>query len=140
MVIRRSASAVAPLFLARTATAGLSSGVRIRPAPRYRGTAPRRFGSSPENLWPSPKNLVRASTCRVGWVNMKTTMRSAMAVRPRVKAKPRTLPTATKYSTRAASRLTALEARTVRLARFQPFSTAETRPRPSRSSSRMRSK
>ena len=90
-----------------------SSGVRILPAPRYSGTASRASGSSPEFLAPDPKYRVRASSTITGWVNRNTTMRSAMAVRPRVKAKPRTLPTATKYSTTAASRFTALEARTV---------------------------
>ena len=54
-------------------------------------------------------------------------MTSMIVVRPSVNAKPFTLPTARKNSTTAARRLTALEARIVRLARFQPSSTA---PRP----------
>ena len=61
-------------------------------------------------------------------------------VSPSVKAKPRTPPTARKYSTTAARKLTASEARIVRRARSHPLSTALTKVRPSRSSSRMRSK
>ncbi len=70
----------------------------------------------------------------------ETTMRSMIVVSPSVSAKPLTLPTARMNSTAAARKLTVSDAMIVRSARFHPCSTDETRPRPSRSSSLMRSK
>lgn len=61
-------------------------------------------------------------------------------VSPSTKAKPRTPPVESRYSTTAAMMLTVSEARMVRLARSQPWSTAAAIPRPSRISSRTRSK
>ena len=124
--------------LEATLLAGTATGLRNSARPRY--TAPRAFGSSPDHGLPLEKNLVCASSCSIGWVNRITTTTSMIVVRPSVYAKPFTLPTARMKSTTAASRLTAFEARIVRKARFQPASTAPTSGRPSRSSSRTRSK
>ena len=56
--------------------------------------------------------------------------RSTHVVTPRVKANPWTPPTARKYRTIAATRLTASETRIVRLACFHPSSIAVLRVRP----------
>ncbi len=57
-----------------------------------------------------------------------------------MKAKPFTPPTARKYSTAAARKFTTSEMMIVRRARAQPVSTADVSERPSRTSSRTRSK
>ncbi len=76
----------------------------------------------------------------IGLVNRNTTTTSMTVVSPRVNAKPLTSPME-KYHSRAAARNdTVSETRTVRRARFQPRSTAVRRVRPSRTSSRSRSK
>ncbi len=67
-----------------------------RPAPRQRTSTPSSFSESPEKRRPAAKNFLRASSCMSGWVKRNTRMTSMMAVRPRVKAKPRTFPTATR--------------------------------------------
>ncbi len=75
-----------------------------------------------------------------GLVKRNTTTTSSRVVRPSVKAKPWTLPTVTMNSTAAARNDTKSETRIVRRARGQARSTAGRRVRPSRISSRMRSK
>ena len=135
-----SASAGSSEASAGSPVRGAVAGSRKRPAPWYRDGPPNSDGSSPDIGCPSPTKRVWANSTMSGWVNMNTTIRSAIAVRPRVNAKPRTLPTATKYSTTAASRFTALDAVIVRRARFQPSCTATGTVWPARSSSLMRSK
>ena len=71
---------------------------------------------------------------------MKTTSTSISVVSPRVKAKPFTEPMARTNNTMAESSDTASAIRIVCRARRQPVSTAVRRLRPSRTSSRIRSK
>ena len=85
-------------------------------------------------------NLRRPIKTTTGWVNQKAMIRSMTVVRPRMKANPRTLPMDRKYNTTAASSVTKSAANRVRRARTHPLSQACRRDRPSRSSSRMRSK
>ncbi len=83
---------------------------------------------------------MRASSVISGLVNRKITTTSSSVVRPRVKAKPCTLPTDTRYSTAAHRKDTKSETRMVRRARGQARCTAGRSWAPSRTSSRMRSK
>ena len=96
--------------------------------------------SRPDSRCPPPKNLVRASSVISGLVNMKTISTSISVVSPRVKAKPFTEPMAKTNNTMAESMDTASAISTVCRARRQPVSTAVRRLRPSRTSSRIRSK
>src|SRR5262249_41346142 len=107
---------------------------------RHGARAPRRLGSRPGRGGPCPRNFVLASSVIIGLVNVNTTTTSMSVVRPRVKAKPRTPPMAKKYSSAAARNDTVSETRMVRRARLQPRSTAARSERPSRTSSRSRSK
>ena len=104
------------------------------------GLTPSRSGDSPVHGLPEVNHDVRMSSDTSGRVNMNATTTSTRVVRPRVNAKPRTLPTERKYRTTAASSETKSAARIVRRARIQPASPAARRLRPSRISSRMRSK
>ena len=91
-------------------------------------------------MWPLAKNFRRAISVISGLVKKKTTTTSRTVVRPSVNAKPWTLPTVTMNSTAAARNDTKSETRMVRRARGQARSTAGRRVRPSRISSRTRSK
>src|SRR3546814_11125311 len=75
-----------------------------------------------------------------GHVKRNTTITVRMGVRPKVKAKPRTCPTASPYRTAAAMKLTALPERIVRRALAQPRGTAARKLRPPRISYLLRSK
>src|SRR5579875_1947032 len=101
---------------------------------------PRCAGSRPENRWPLPKKSVRLSNVTSGLVKAKTMKRSTMVERPRVKANPRTSPTASQYKMMAAIKETRSAETMVRRARNHPFSTALRSELPSRTSSRNRSK
>ena len=104
------------------------------------GATPRRLGLTPVSAPPELNHLVRAKSDTRGRVNRKATSTSMIVVKPSTKAKPRTLPTEMKYRIAAASSDTKSAARIVFRARTQPVSAAERRVRPSRISSRMRSK
>src|SRR5262249_4499607 len=73
--------------------AGTGAAVR-RGVPRQGARAPSREGSRPDSGCPPPKNLVRASSVIIGGVKVNPTTTSMIVVRPRVNAKPRTLPIA----------------------------------------------
>src|ERR1039457_4320639 len=118
--------------------AGLTAGRGAEP--RHGARAPSRAGSRPDSRCPCPKNLVLASRVTVGLVNRNTTTTSMRVVRPRVKAKPLTSPMEKNHSSAEARKDTVSETRMVRRARFQPRSTAVRSVRPSRTSSRSRSK
>src|SRR5262249_61327875 len=66
----------------------------VRGVPRQGALAPSRAGSRPDRGCPPPKNLVRASSVITGLVQVQTTTRSMIVVRPRVNAKPFTSPMA----------------------------------------------
>ena len=104
--------------------------------PERRGVAdPARIaGGRRRRTWFCANNVIS------GLVKRKTTSTSISVVRPRVKANPRTAPIASTNSTRAESMETVSAIKIVCRARRQPVSTAVRRLRPSRTSSRMRSK
>jgi hypothetical protein len=54
------------------------------------------FSENPESGWPDAKKFIFATTVTIGLVKIKTINKSMRVVRPRVKANPRTPPTAKK--------------------------------------------
>jgi hypothetical protein len=54
------------------------------------------LGDKPENRWPDEKNFIPARRVTIGFVKKKTIIKSTRVVSPKVKANPRTPPTAKK--------------------------------------------
>ena len=98
------------------------------------------FAETPDRAWPELKNFNLAKKMVNGLVNANTTIKSTSVVSPNVKANPRTPPTANRYRRTAEIIETKSATTMVRRALVQPVSTAERRDRPSRISSRIRSK
>ena len=137
---RRGAPAVARRPRARPSLRRGGRRVRTRRGRCSVTARPRCSGSKPDSLWPPPKNCVRASSATIGWVKRNTTSRSTSVVRPRVKAKPRTRRRPARRGRRPRGSSRRPTTMIVRRARFQPSSTAAASGRPSRTSSRIRSK
>ena len=96
--------------------------------------------SRPENGRPSPQNLVRPSSTTTGWVKKKQMSMSMAVVSPRVKAKPLTWSTDRMNRITAESSETPSDMRMVPRAFIHPVWRAVRSVRPSRISSRIRSK